>query len=134
MTAGGPSSSSAIGGVEIKVEHPQLVELRGRVVVGKSAKSVLERRLTEGKDLLSFLVARSKTQTALQMQADELRTATASLEQHISDLRAVVAEAELMQKDDNIGNVRNRLEPVISSSEAHQDGAKLMFKRLKPLV
>ena len=134
VTAGGPSSSSAIGGVEIKVEHPQLVELRGRVVVGKSAKSVLERRLTEGKDLHSFLVARSKTQTALQMQADELRTATASLEQHISDLRVVVAEAELMQNDDNIGNVRNRLESVISSSEAHQDGAKLMFERLKPLV
>ena len=28
VTAAGPSSSSAIGGVEIKVEHPQLVELR----------------------------------------------------------------------------------------------------------
>ena len=55
MTAGGPSSS-AVGGVEIKVGHPQVVELRGRVVVGKSAKSLLERRLTERKDLLSLLV------------------------------------------------------------------------------
>ena len=60
VTAGGPSSS-AIGGVEIKVEHPQLVELRGPVVVGKSAKSFLERQLTEGEDLLSLLVVTSKT-------------------------------------------------------------------------
>ena len=84
--------------------------------------------MTEGKDVLSLLVAKSKTQTALQMQA------MAALEQHTSNLRAVVAEAELAQNDDNIGDVRNRLESVISSSEAHQDGAKLMFKRLKPLV
>ena len=88
VTAGGPSSSSSseIGGVDIKVEHPQLVELRGRVVVGKSTKSFLERRCTEGKDLLSLFVAKSKTQTALQIQADELRTAMAALEQHISNL------------------------------------------------
>ena len=59
MTAGGSSSSSAVGGVEIKVGRPQFVELRGRVVVGKSAKSFLERRLTERKDLLSLLVAKS---------------------------------------------------------------------------
>ena len=64
VTAGGPSSSSAIGGVEIKVEHLQLVEPRGRVVVGKSATRFLERRLTEGKVLLSLLVARSKTQNS----------------------------------------------------------------------
>ena len=57
-----------------------------------------------------------------------------TLEQQISNLRAVVAEAELVQKDDSIGDVRNRLESVISHSEAHQDGAKLMFKRLWPLV
>ena len=98
VTAVGPSpSSSAIGGVEIKVEHPQLVELRCRVVVGKSPKGFLERRLTEGKELLSLLVAKSKTQTALQMEADELRTAMAALEQHISHLRVVVAEAECRQ-------------------------------------
>ena len=90
--------------------------------------------MTESKDLLSLLVAESKTQTALQMQADELLTAMAALEQHISNLRAVVVEAELAQNDDSIGDVRNRLESVISHSEAHQDGAKLMFKRLKPLV
>ena len=134
MTAGGQSSASAIGGVEIKVEHPQLVELRGRVVVGKSAKGFLERRWIESKDLLSLLVAKSKTQTALQMHADELRTGMAVLEQHISNLSAVVAEAELAQNDGNTRDVRNRLESVISSSEAHQDGAKLMIGRLKPLV
>ena len=33
------------------------------------------------------------------MQADELRTAMAALEQHISSLRALVAEAELAQND-----------------------------------
>ena len=97
VTAGGPSSS-AIGGVEIKVEHPQLVELRGRVVVGKSVKSFsgapIDRRQRSG-----FVAggAKSKTQTALQMQADELRTAMAALEEHISNLRAVLAEAELAQ-------------------------------------
>ena len=123
VTAGGPSSSSSeIGGVDIKVEHPQLVELRGRVVVGKSTKSFLERRCTEGKDLLSLFMAKSKTQTALQMQADQLRTAMAALEQHISNLRAVVAEVDLAQNDDITGDVRNRLECVISHSEAHQDG------------
>ena len=62
------------------------------------------------------------------MQADELRTAMAALEQDISNLRAVLAEAELAQNDDSIGDVRNRLESVISHSEAHQDGAKMMFK------
>ena len=60
-----------------------------------------------------MLVAKSKTQTALQMQADELRTAMAALEVHISNLRAVVAEVELAQKNDSIGDVRNRLESVI---------------------
>ena len=102
-------------------EHPQLVELRGRVVVGKSTKGFLERRLF-----------RCWWRGALQMEA-ELRTAMTALEQHISNLRAV-AEAELVQNDDSIGDVRNRLESVISHSEAHQDGAKLMFKRLRPLV
>ena len=68
------------------------------------------------------------------MEADELRTVMAALERHISNLRAVVAEAELVQNDDSIADVRNRLESVISHSEAHQDGAKLMFKRLRPLV
>ena len=68
------------------------------------------------------------------MQADELRTAMAALEVHISNLRAVVAEAELAKNDDSTDDVRNRLESVISHSEAHQDSSKLMFKRFKPLV
>ena len=68
------------------------------------------------------------------MQAGELRTTMAALERQISNLRAVVAEAELAQNDDNIGDVRNRLESVIFCLEAHQDGAKLMFKRFKQLV
>ena len=117
--------------VEVKLENPGLVQIKQKVAVLKSAKAALEKCLSQGLDLEDALAAKSKTDVALAVKTKEVSTAMAGLSGFIKDLRAFIAALDLADGSTDLNGTNNSITEMEQASVNHQDGFKLMNKRLK---
>ncbi len=127
------SSSSSTSDPIIKVENPPLVALRARLVVLKSAKSALEKRLSEGRDLAATLQQRAAKDAALTSKHSELTHAMDQLDVHIGRMRELVPLVDACDGTTSVTELAERVESTIKCADTHLDGSKAMFRRFKVL-
>jgi hypothetical protein len=101
------------------------------LVVLKSAKATLEKCLSQGLDLEGALDAKSKTDVALIVKTKEVTKAMAGLSEFIKELRAFIAALDLADGSTDLNGTNNSITEMEQASVNHQDGFKLMNKRLK---
>ncbi len=116
---------------EVKLENPGLVQIKQKVVVLKSAKTALEKCLSQGLDLEDALAAKSKTDVALAVKTKEVATAMAGLSGFVKELRAFIAALDLADGSTDLNGTESSIKDMVQSSMDHQDGFKLLNKRLK---
>ncbi len=116
---------------EVKLENPGLVQIKQTVVVLKSARATLEKCLSQGLDLEGALDAKSKTDVALIVKTKEVTKAMAGLSEFIKELRAFIAALDLADGSTDLNGTNNSITEMEQASVNHQDGFKLMNKRLK---
>jgi hypothetical protein len=117
--------------LEVKLENPGLVQIKQKLVVLKSAKAALEKCLSQGLDLEDALAAKSKTDVALAVKTKEVSTAMAGLGGFIKDLRAFIAALDLADGSTDLNGTDSSIKDMEQTSMNHQDGFKLLNKRLK---
>jgi hypothetical protein len=116
---------------EVKLENPGLVQIKQKLVVLKSAKAALEKCLSQGLDLEDALAAKSKTDVALAAKTKEVSTAMAGLSGFIKELRAFIAALDLADGSTDLNGTDSSIKDMEQTSMNHQDGFKLLHKRLK---
>jgi hypothetical protein len=115
----------------VKIENPGLLQIKQKLVVLKSAKATLEKCLSQGLDLEGALDAKSKTDVALIVKTKEVTKAMAGLSEFIKELRAFIAALDLADGSTDLNGTNNSITEMEQASVNHQDGFKLMNKRLK---
>ena len=115
----------------VKIENPGLLQIKQKLVVLKSAKATLEKCLSQGLDLEGALDAKSKTDVALIVKTKEVTKAMAGLSEFIKELRAFIAALDLADGSTDVNGTNNSITEMEQASVNHQDGFKLMNKRLK---
>ncbi len=136
MKAATVSGSSSSTDVAIKLENPDYSKAQQFGNVLKAAKTTLEKFHTEALDLTEDLQVkvRKEKNTALEPKIVELKQATTAMGVFLQELRQQLSTVSALTMGDDCKGLSPRLEEMVQEATAHQDGWKLMRKRLKALL
>ncbi len=130
----GASGSSSTDPSAVKVQSPELVKIRAKQVLLKSGKTSLGKRLNEGRDISADLAIKQAKNPALGVHIVELKRALDEMETFLARLRVLVAHIDAMDEGSPTEGVFSNIEDHETTMNAHLDGSKLMYKRLRALL
>ena len=120
--------------VSIKIECPITATVKEDLVTLRTGKSALERKLTEGRDLEAALTIKCGKDAALTSKLAEVTMAMSRLDQLLAELRAILAEGEACDEGVDVTAYSEKLKRHVELVDAHNDGVKMMYKRIRPLL
>ena len=118
--------------VTIKEEpKAEYLEVKQTLSVLKTCKGALERVQNTGLDLECQLNAKAKKDPALAGKALEVTQAMQGMERFIKTIREDIAAAECLEEDSDLFGVLSNMKALLKEGIDHQDGYKMLAKRMK---
>ena len=124
-------ASSSVEGLAVKVENEKHVAVKATLVVLKSAKSTLEKRMSEGNDIAAQMSLKSDADAAYKPKTEEILKAMEQMASHLVRLRQTIAKCEACTVSQDCTALAREAESFVAVSEAHCEGAKAMAKRFR---
>ena len=125
----------ANGNLEIKIEHESHVELKAQIVCCKSAKTALDKALSQAQDTIASLEAAAVIECSLKPKAVIFGEQIKDVVDFLVQLRQLVAEAETCKNDAaELPDVLDKCKKAVQAASAHNDGLKDKTKAMKKLI
>ena len=124
----GALKDAAINLQMVKSENPRFAEFLQKLAVAQSAKSSLEKLTGQASDL--YFQLKGATDKVCQGKAPEIQNVLLKMNEHLSQLREMIAEHKKVDASDN--KIPERIQQMAAISDvamAHQDGFKSLKKR-----
>lgn len=126
------SSSSFEGAVPIKMESAVFNTIKAKAPTLRSGKTLLERLLNNGQDLLMAMEIRAKADQAIRTKATEFKEVLEKLGLFVAELRTLLAELDALDgSEDDHQAILTKLEGMIEQALVHQEGMKEKTKKIK---
>ena len=122
------------GAVGIKIENPELVAVQKLAKDMASAKTILQKRLNVGLDLLEQGRAMVKGGSLLQTTVDEFEVGCKALNKFLQDVRELLGVANCLDANTDVGELQkvcDSLKKVFAQSKQHDAAAKIIIKSFK---
>ena len=114
----------------VKMENPELLAVKEKNQVLKSAKVNLEKLFTQGKDLQANLDHAARKDEKQRGKYDECKAAMTAMEEFIDDLREKILVVDSLEPGDNIESLVAEMTQMAGRAMAHKEGFLAFKKRL----